>query len=437
MECHDTPYDALETRSGDQREAEFWKALRLTAAHAKANASAWADRLREIEPEELTGRDALARIPVLRKSELLALQRASCERGGDVFAGHATVGWTTQQPHRATALRVFSSPGPIYEPQGSGIDPWRMARALHAAGLRPGELLHNSFSYHFTPAGAMLEGGAHRLGCTVFPAGIGQTELQVQALADLGAHCYGGTPSFLGILVDRAQALGIALPRLTKALVSGEALNSALRERLDAANITALQCYASADVGLIAFETRERNGLLIDESVLIEILDPNNRPVPDGEVGEVVVTVLNSAYPLIRFGTGDLSSIVPESRHTPLSCGRTQLRIAGWMGRADQATKVRGLFVHPHQIQDVLKRHPEVRWARLEVSQRDGEDQMQLICVSEVASPNLAQALQQTMRDLTKLRAEVTWQSSENWLQNAPTISDLRARPSSQAQADG
>lgn len=425
----DIPYDALEVRSPAQRESEFWEALRRMAAHAKTHAPAWAERLRGIDPQDLTGPEALARVPVLRKSELLELQRASRTRGEDVFGGHATVGWTARRPHPATAARVFGSPGPIYEPQAHGPDYWRMARALHAAGLRPGELLHNSFSYHFTPAGAMLEGGAHRLGCAVFPAGVGQTELQVQALADLGAHCYGGTPSFLGILVERAQALGINLPNLRKALVSGEALGKDLLARLEAQGIAALQCYASADIGLMAYESRSRDGLFVDESVRIDIVGPDDRPLPDGEIGEVVVTVLNPAYPLMRFGTGDLSAIIPHSRQTASPCGRTQVRIKGWLGRADQATKVRGLFVHPQQVQDVLHRHPQLRLARLVVSYRNGEDHMELLCAADNPTPELALAVQQTVRDLTKLRVEVTWHPAASWPQDARTINDLRPLP--------
>lgn len=425
----DTPYDALETRPPAQRDAAFWSALRHIAAHAKAYAPAWAERLRGIDPEDLTDPEALARIPVLRKGELLELQRASCARGEDVFGGHATVGWTRRQPHPATALRVFGSPGPIYEPQGHQPDYWRMARALHAAGLRPGELLHNSFSYHFTPAGAMLEGGAHQIGCTVFPAGVGQTDLQVQAMADLGAHCYGGTPSFLGILIERAQTLGVDLPNLRKALVSGEALSKNLLERLDALGITALQCYASADVGLMAYETRSRDGLFVDESVRIDIVGPDDRPLPDGEIGEVVVTILNPDYPLMRFGTGDLSAVIPGSRQTASPCGRTQMRIKGWMGRADQATKVRGLFVHPQQVLDILRRHPQLKFVRLEVSHRHGEDHMNLLCSADHPTPELTLAVQQTVRDLTKLRAEVTWHPAASWPQDARTIVDLRPPP--------
>lgn len=422
----DTPFDALETRPPEQREAAFWEALRDVAAYAKAHSPAWAQRLRGIDPRELTDPAALVRIPVLRKGELLELQRASRARGDDVFGGHATIGWTTRAPHIRTAARVFSSPGPIYEPQGHDVDYWRMARALHAAGLRPGELLHNSFAYHFTPAGAMLEGAAQRLGCAVFPAGVGQTELQVQALADLGAHCYAGTPSFLGILIERAQSLGVDLPQLRKALVSGEALGKDLLARLDALGISALQCYASADVGLIAYETRARDGLFVDESVRVDIVGPDDQPVPDGEIGEVVVTVLNPDYPLMRFGTGDLSAIIPASRHTPSPCGRTQVRIRGWLGRADQATKVRGLFVHPQQVHDILRRHPQLQRARLQVSQRNGEDHMELLCASQDVSAELAQAVQQSVRDLTKLRAEVSWHPVESWPPDARIITDLR-----------
>jgi phenylacetate-CoA ligase len=426
----DEPFDARETRPPAERSAAFWAALQQLAAHAKAHAPAWAERLADIDPRDLDSPAALARLPVLRKSQLLERQRTSREAGGDVFAGFATVGWNGRQPHAATPARVFASPGPIYEPEGTGSDPWRMARALHAAGLRRGELLHNSFAYHFTPAGAMLEGGAHRLGCAVFPAGVGNTEQQVRALADLGAQCYGGTPSFLGILIERADALGIALPALRKAVVSGEVLADALRQRLAARGIAVTQCYASADVGLMAYETRSGRGLVVDEDVYLEIVGPDDQPLPDGEVGEVVVTVLNPAYPMIRFGTGDLSRILPESRSQPLPCGRTQLRIAGWMGRADQATKVRGLFIHPQQIHDIVSRHPEIKQARVEISRRDGEDELRLFYLADAESPQLGSALQQSVRDHTKLRAEVIWQPAWQWPAEAPTIVDLRRAPS-------
>ena len=411
-------YDSLETRSPAQRESELMARLPGQIAHAQQRSGAFAAILQGIDAAAITSRQALAQLPVTRKSELL--ERQTAHRPDQVFGGFNAIHTGRDMP------RVFASPGPIYEPESRRADYWRMARALHAAGLRPGELLHNSFAYHFTPAGAMLEGAAQRLGCAVFPAGVGQTELQVQALADLGAHCYAGTPSFLGILIERAQSLGVELPQLRKALVSGEALGKDLLARLDALGISALQCYASADVGLIAYETRARDGLFVDESVRVDIVGPDDQPVPDGEIGEVVVTVLNPDYPLMRFGTGDLSAIIPVSRHTPSPCGRTQVRIRGWLGRADQATKVRGLFVHPQQVHDILRRHPQLQRARLQVSQRNGEDHMELLCASQDVSAELAQAVQQTVRDLTKLRAEVSWHPVESWPPDARTITDLR-----------
>ena len=422
----DTPYDTLEVRPRPVREAAFWNALHQVAAYAKAHAPAWRERLAQIDTREWNGPRALAQIPVLRKSALLELQRASRAARGDVFGGFAAIGWGDVATANRPAARVFSSPGPIYEPQGTGADPWRMARALHAAGLRPGDLLHNSFSYHFTPAGAMFEAGAHRLGCTVFPAGVGQTEQQVIALSELGADAYCGTPSYLGILLDRAEAMATPLPRLRKALVSGEALSAPLSRRLEASGITAMQCYATADLGLIAYEARDCDGLVLDESVWVEILDANDQAVADGEVGEVVVTVLNRDYPLLRFGTGDLSAIVPASRTEAGRCGRTQLRIRGWLGRADEATKIRGLFVHPQQVRDVLRRHTQLLRARIEVSQRGHEDVMTLHCECAQPSDDLALAIQRSVRECTKLRADVQWHSPGDWPDDARHIVDLR-----------
>jgi phenylacetate-CoA ligase len=289
-------------------------------------------------------------------------------------------------------------------------------------------LLHNSFSYHFTPAGAMLESGGHALGCTVFPAGVGQTEQQVQSLLALGASAYCGTPSFLGILLDKAAVMGLQLPHLRHALVSGEAVTPALQARFKQAGINAKQCYATADIGLIAYETSALDGLVLDEHVWVEILDVNDKPVADGEVGEIVVTVLNPDYPLLRFGTGDLSAIVPASRTAPDPCGRTQLRLRGWLGRVDQATKVRGLFVHPQQVQDIVKRHAQILRGRLLISQLAGEDQMILQC--ECAQPDqaLALAIQNSVRECTKLRAQVQWLTPATLPEDGQIIVDQRAK---------
>ena len=299
---------------------------------------------------------------------------------------------------------MFQSPGPIYEPEGAGADYWRIARALVAAGFRAGDLIHNSFSYHLTPAGSMMETGAHAIGCTVFAGGVGNTEQQLQAMADLRPHGYTGTPSFLKIVLDKAAELGLALPSLTKALVSGEACPPTLRDWLRARGIEAYQCYATADVGLIAYETAAREGLVLDEGVIVEIVRPGTGdPVPEGEVGEVVVTVLNPDYPLIRFGTGDLSAVLPGTCPT----GRTNTRIRGWMGRADQTAKVRGMFVHPGQVAEITRRYPEVTRARLVVSGEMANDSMTLRVEAGAASDGLARRIADTIRDVTKLRGEV------------------------------
>src|SRR5271165_3638904 len=390
-------FDSLETRSPDARERAQLAALPARIALAKSRTTAYRRMLAAFEPAAITTRAALARLPVIRKSELLELQRA--ERP---FGGFAAARW-------GDCGRVFASPGPLYEPEGREADYWRLARPLFAAGFRAGDLVHNCFSYHLTPAGAMLEGGAHALGCTVFPGGVGQTEQQVLAMADLGPDGYVGTPSFLKIILEKADEIGMQLPRLKKALVSGEAFPASLREALAQRGIAAFQVYATADVGTIAYESEAREGLIIDEGVLVEIVRPGTGdPVAAGEVGEVVVTTLiTTAYPLIRFGTGDLSALLPASLHTPSPCGRTNLRIKGWLGRADQTTKVKGMFVHPAQIAEVARRHPQILRARLVVDNPEGEDRMTLRVEMEGRQSALAEAIIASIRDVTKLRAEL------------------------------
>ena len=401
---HMTPaehHDALETRRPEAREQALMAALAHQVAHAQANTPAFATSLAGVDARQVTSRAALARLPVIRKHELLERQRAA--DAPDVFGGFAAIGWGDAPPARR-ALRVFASPGPIYEPEASGTDCWRMARALFAAGLRAGDLVHNTFSYHFTPAGAMMESGAFALGCTVFPAGIGQTEQQVQAIAALRPAAYIGTPSFLKIILEKARELGVALPSLVKASVGGEAFAPSLRDWLLARGVVAFQSYGTADLGLIAYETSARQGLVLDEGVIVEIVRPGTGdPVPEGEVGEVVVTTLNPAYPLIRFGTGDLSAVLAGTCPT----GRTNARIHGWMGRADQTAKVRGMFVHPAQVADIARRHPDVRKARLVVSGSMADDRMTLRVEVDGAPEGLAARLAETMRDVTKLRGEV------------------------------
>jgi phenylacetate-CoA ligase len=299
-----------------------------------------------------------------------------------------------------------------------------MARALFAAGFRSGELIHNCFSYHFTPAGSMMESGAHALGCSVFPAGTGQTEQQLQALQELRPSGYSGTPSFLKILLEKAAESHIALPFLSKALVSGEAFPPSLRDWLGQRGVTAYQCYATADIGLIAFETAAREGLVLDEGVIVEIVRPGSGdPVAEGEVGELVVTTLNPDYPLIRFGTGDLTAVLSGTCPT----GRTNQRIKGWMGRADQTTKVRGMFVHPGQVDQVVKRFPEVLKARLVVSGEMADDQMHLHVETTQASDNLQAAVAQAVRDITKLRAEVVFVPPGSLANDGLVIADARS----------
>ena len=392
-------YDALETRDPIEREAALMVALPAVVAHAQQASPAMAAILKGVDATQVVSREALAHLPVTRKHELLALQQASRAAGGNVFGGFSAVGFGAAMP------RVFASPGPLYEPESARLDYWRMARALFSSGFRPGELIHNAFSYHFVPAGSMMESGAHAMGCSVFPAGTGQTEQQVQALSELQPAGYIGTPSFLKIIVEKATAMGVALPSVKKAMFSAEAFPPSLCDWFMARGIDGYQCYATADVGLIAYETQAREGLVIDEGVIVEIVRPGTGdPVAPGEVGEVVVTTLNPTYPLIRFGTGDLSAVLVGL----CPSGRTNTRIKGWMGRADQTTKVRGMFVHPSQVAEIVRRFPEVARARLVVSGEMANDAMTLRVETVGSGPNdLVGKLNEAMREVTKLRGAV------------------------------
>jgi len=385
-------YDPRETQDPEAREAALLARLPAQIAHAKSHAPAYAKLLADVDPATITTREALARLPVTRKSELVHHQKAQRP-----FGGFAAVSWGPQAP------RVFASPGPLYEPEGAQADYYRLARALYAAGFRQGDLVHNTFSYHFTPAGAMMETAAHALGCTVFAAGVGQTEQQVTAIADLQPHAYIGTPSFLRILLDKAQEQGLPVS-FTKALVSGEAFTNSQRMAFSERGIRAYQAYATADVGLIAYETEACEGLIVDEDIVLEIVRPGTgEPIPAGEVGEVVVTTFSPTYPLIRFGTGDLSALLPGAS----PCGRTNLRIRGWMGRADQTTKVRGMFVYPEHVAQVIKRHPEIHNARLVVTGAHGDDRLTLHMVCAPGAQAEHAAIAATLRELTKLRIEI------------------------------
>lgn len=411
-----THFDALETRSPAEREAAQMAALPAQIRHAQQHSPALSRLLKDVQAEHIHSRQALAGVPVTRKHELLELQKAA--RPTDSFGGFATVVRGPQMP------RIFASPGPIYEPDVAARDYWRIGRAMHAAGFRAGELVHNAFSYHMTPGAFMMESGAHAVGCSVFPAGTGQTEQQLAAIADLQPQSYSGTPSFLRILLEKATETGMAVPSLKKGLVSGEACPPSLREWFSSQGVEVYQCYATADLGLIAYETQAREGLVLDEGVIVEIVRPGTGdPVPDGEVGELVVTTLNPHYPLIRFGTGDLSAVLPG----PCPTGRTNMRIKGWMGRADQTTKVKGMFVHPGQVADIARRFPEVLRARLVVSGEMANDQMTLKVEAHQAPQGLADRIGEAMREVTKLRGSVELLGPGSLPNDGRVIEDARS----------
>jgi len=404
-------YDALETRAADEREQSQLIALQNQLQHAKNNAPAYAESLASYDVSALKSLDNLSLFPVTRKSELITRQAAMRPFGG-----------LTAIPDGELKY-IFSSPGPIYEPQSMRPDYWRFARTLFAAGFRKEDVVHNCFSYHLTPAGAMAESGAHALGCAVIPAGVGQTDLQIQTIHDLKPTAYIGTPSFLKIILEKAEAANIDVSSINKALVSGEAFPPSTRAYLLEKGINATQCYGTADLGLIAYESGDDSGLIVDEGVYLEIVRPGSGDVvPDGEVGEIVVTTLNPDYPLIRFATGDLSAIMEGQS----PCGRTNRRIKGWMGRADQTAKVRGMFIHPEQVAQVVKRHPEIEKARLVIEWVNESDQMQLHCETSDTSDALQTAITESVRDLCKIRGEVVFAKLGSLKNDGIVISDQR-----------
>jgi len=407
----DHPYfDALETRVPEQREQALLKALPGQIALAKT-APGFARILKDVDPASVADRKALARLPVTRKSALIQMQKEK-----PPFAGLAAA-----KP--GELARIFMSPGPIFDPEGRRADWWRLARALHAAGFRRGDLVLNCFSYHLTPAGSMLESGAHALRCAVIPGGVGNSEGQVQAIQGLRPRCYTGTPSFLKIILDKAAELDADVSSLARALVSAEALPSALRAEFEARGVKTVQCYASADLGLIAYESEAKEGMIVDEALILEIVRPGTGdPVAEGEVGEVVVTTFNPDYPLVRFATGDLSAVLPG----PSPCGRTNLRIKGWMGRADQTAKVRGMFVHPEQIAEVLRRHPQVRKARLVIDRVKDNDEMTLKCEGASADAGLVKAIGETVQTVCKLRGTVQIVAPGTLPNDGKVIEDVR-----------
>ncbi len=420
-------FDALEARNSMEREAALMAALHRQIAHAQKHTAAFAEILKGVDADAITSRTALAKLPVTRKTQLQERQKAAHSAGSDVFGGFSSLIRKSSSGKDSGMGRIFSSPGPIYEPEGKSADYWRAGRAVFAAGFRAGDLAHNAFSYHMTPGAYMMESGAHAVGCTVFPAGTGQTEQQLQAMAELQPDGYLGTPSFLKILVEKAHEANQKLS-LKKGLVSGEAFPPSLRDWFTERDMHIYQCYATADLGLIAYETAAREGLILDEGVIVEIVRPGTGDVvPEGEVGELVVTSLNPIYPLIRFGTGDLSAVLPGTCPT----GRTNTRIKGWMGRADQTTKIRGMFVHAGQVAEVVKRFPEIFRARLVVSGEMANDQM-LLKVETAHSSHLddtafQEKIAHAVRDITKLRAVVQLLKVGSLPNDGKVIEDARS----------
>ena len=425
----DQPLDPLESRKPAERLAAHMADLPALLRAAQAQ-PAFAQILAGVDAVQVNTMAALAALPVTRKTELMQRQQArqaGAETGAawDAFGGFSALAWGALRQGQSAARRVFQSPGPIYEPEGHGADHWRSARALRAAGFSAGDLVHNSFSYHLTPGAWLMDAGALALGCTVFPGGVGNTELQLQALQHLRADAYAGTPSFLRILLEKAAETGVALPHLKKALLSGEAFPPSLRDWLAERGVTAYQAYATAELGVVAYETASRQGLVVDEGVIVEIVRPGTGDVlPDGEVGEVVVTAFNPGYPLIRFGTGDLSAVLPG----PCLTGRTNTRIRGWLGRADQTAKVRGMFVHASQVAEVIKHHPAVQKARLVVEGEMANDRLTLMveCAGP-ASAVLNTLLAKEVRDITKLRAEVAFVDPGSLPNDGKVIEDRRS----------
>jgi phenylacetate-CoA ligase len=409
--------DALETRDPHERERTMLAALPQLIAKAKAT-QGWGRMLTDVDPQQITTRAALAQLPVTRKSELHQLQQAALPFGG----------LTSTAP--AQLRRIYMSPGPIFDAEGHGVDWWRCARPMFAAGVRAGHIVQNCFSHHFTPAAAMVEGGAARLGCAVIPAGIGQTEMQVQAMQSLRPDVYAGTPSFLKIIVEKALEMRADISSVQRAIVGAEALPPSLRTWLREHGVPhVLQMYGSADVGNIAYESQTDGevhaGMILDEELLLEIVRPGTGdPVGDGEIGEVVITSFNPDYPLIRFGTGDMSAILPGLS----PCGRTNTRIRGWLGRADQTAKVRAMFIHPSQVAQVLKRYPAISKARLVVSGTMGNDEMVLHCEVEQpeAASGLAAAVVDSIRDVTKLRGDVRFVALGSLPNDGKVIDDTR-----------
>jgi phenylacetate-CoA ligase len=403
-------YDSLEIRDPAVREREQFAQMPAAIAHAMT-APGWAKHLVGTDAKAISSRAALARLPIFRKADLVALQKAYPPFGGLNVTAASKV------------RRLLMSPGPIFEPEGEGPDWWGAARALYAAGFRAGDIVHNSFAYHLTPGGFILESGAHALGCAVIPGGTGNTEQQLEAIAHYRPTGYIGTPDFLKILLDAAEKTGKDNSSFKRALVGGAALPASLREELGSRGVAVLQCYATADLGVIAYESEAREGMIVNETVVVEIVRPGTGdPVPDGEVGEVVVTSLNRDYPMIRLATGDLSALMPGVS----PCGRTNARIKGWMGRADQTAKVKGMFVHPKQIAEIAARHPELKRLRLVVGREAEQDTMTLLAECAPADAALETAIAATLQSITKLKGSVKLMTPGTLPNDGKLIADER-----------
>ena len=404
-------FDDLEIRSPDEREQGLFFLLPELITKAKSTSESWAKHLSDIDGAEIKSRSELANVPIFRKSELMSKQSLIPPFGGFVVGENIEFS------------RIYMSPGPIWEPEGLEIDPWNVARALYAAGFRRGDLVHNTFSYHMTPGGFMMDSGAMSLGCTVFPAGTGNSELQIQAINNLRPIAYTGTPDYLKVLLDSGKAEGLDLTCLKKAAVSGGALFPSLLEEYENQGISVYQSYATADLGVIAYESEARDGLVVNEGYLVEIVKPGTgTPVQDGEVGELVVTNFSTVYPLIRFATGDLSAILPGES----PCGRTNMRIKGWMGRADQRTKVKGMFVDPAQIEKVISQFEGIQKARLTVSRSAEQDKMTLAVETNKTDQDFAIAVANSLREITKLKGDVNLVAIGSLPNDGKVISDER-----------
>ena len=401
-------FDNLETRSGDERATDLSKQLWAQIENAKKNSKAFKQILKEVDPADIKSIEDLTRLPVLRKSELVKLQAEDPPLGG-LIAGSVQ-----------DLNQIFQSPGPIYEPGMTKKDWWRSARALTAAGIGKGDIVQNCFSYHFTPAGMLSEQGILAVGATVFPAGTGQTELQARAASEIGVTAYIGVPDFLQIILDKGDELGLDLSKIKKALVGGGPLFPKTRESYKERGILCLQNYGTADLGNVAYETIADAPMIVDEGVIVEIVTPGTGdPVPDGEIGEVLVTTLNPDYPLIRFATGDLSAVAPGIS----DCGRTNMRIVGWRGRADQTTKIKGMFVRPEQVADLVARAPEIKKARVNVSRSENNDVMSVLLEIE-GETNKDYNLM--VKEILKLKGEVQTVSIGTLPNDGKVIDDQR-----------